>query len=455
MASSSSPWAKGPSRELGLGSKAGDLPKLSGNAAPFSPRLMSNPEVRKKVPSSGYGVEKIEYKRSQTEVHTLEQKELEKATFKPNLNQFGKKLRKQAQSTGYGKEIPAPREIATATAHAFKPETAFGKEARKLKKSAPSSNYGRETAAAKELPKAPKMTFQPNLDLSATAKKMRSKAPSGTYLQERPRTAPAKSNKPQVLRHTLAEDKGKISHEPKKDVGPGFNLNVGEKAATSAEINSGSFPYPEILEPSAEQKKLKESAKSSGYTTADYEPTLVPAVQIDTEPSFRLGTASTTYIDSPTKMEKFEPSGAAKTMLKKCESSGYSKKTYEPAQGQTKKVEAPPLWKATLNKEGILAPVDQLERPQTADSVVKKDVQSSGYGAKGDWQPPLGEKKQIEYYRPSSPQTVLGASMDQTGDNLINIEQDMETADDGAAQDEGEVTSMPLDGSGGQDIDEY
>ena len=33
--------------------------------------------------------------------------------------------------------------------------------------------------------------------------------------------------------------------------------------------------------------------------------------------------------------------------------------------------------------------------------------------------------------------------------------QDMETADDGAAQDEGEVTSMPLDGSGGQDIDEY
>ena len=30
-------------------------------------------------------------------MHTLEQKELEKATFKPNLNQFGKKLRKQVR----------------------------------------------------------------------------------------------------------------------------------------------------------------------------------------------------------------------------------------------------------------------------------------------------------------------------------------------------------------------
>ena len=52
------------------------------------------------VRSSGYGVDKVEYKRAEAQVHTLEQKEMEKATFKPDMEKYrtGKKLRKQVRA---------------------------------------------------------------------------------------------------------------------------------------------------------------------------------------------------------------------------------------------------------------------------------------------------------------------------------------------------------------------
>jgi len=453
MATNSSPWAKGPDRGLkSTNAKAGLLPQAPGGRQLFSPAMMSDATVREKVRSSGYGVDKVDYKRPEPTVHTLEQKELEKATFKPDLEKYrtGKKLRQQAHSTGYGKDIPAARDTPEPPKPSFKPEVAVGREARKLKESAPSSGYGRDMPKPKEIPTGPKLPFKPNLDLSASQRKMRKAAPSGTYLQERPKTAPAKSNKPSVLRHTLAEDKGTPTHEPHKDVGPGFNLMTGAKVQTSAEINNGTFPPVEPLPPSAEQLKLKESAKSSGYATSEYEPEMVKVEPKESAPVLNLGTAGTTYIDSPSKLERFERGSQSAKLLKNVVGSGYASADYQPKQGELKEVTAGPLWKPSNTKNNILLPVELLERPASTDVVVTKEVMSSGYGTKGDWQPPLGEKKRIDYYRPES----AGASVSHVSRDAAPDA--METGEDAEVQeDEGEVTAMPLDDGVAQDIDEY
>jgi len=452
MATNSSPWAKGPDRGLKSNAKAGLLPEAPGGRQLFSPALMSDATVREKVRSSGYGVDKVEYKRAEAQVHTLEQKEMEKATFKPDMEKYrtGKKLRKQAQSTGYGKDVPASRETPEPPKPSFKPEVAVGREARKLKKSAPSSGYGRDMPKPKEVPAAPKLPFKPNLDLSASMRKMRKNAPSGTYLQERPKTAPAKSTKPSMLRHTLAEDKGAPTHEPHRDVGPGFILTTADRVKTSAEINNGTFPPVEPLPPSAEQLKLKESAKSSGYASGEYEPEMVKVVPKEAEPVLNLGTAGTTYVDSPTKMERFERGAQSSKLLKNVVGSGYSSADYQPRQGELKEVEPGPLWKPSNQTGNVLLPVELLERPVSTDVVVSKEVMSSGYGTKGDWQPPLGQKKRIDYYRPES----AGASVSHVSRDAAPDA--METGEDAEVQeDEDEVTAMPLDDGGAQDIDEY
>jgi len=115
--------------------------------------------------------------------------------------------------------------------------------------------------------------------------------------------------------------------------------------------------------------------------------------------------AGTTYVDSPTKMERFERGAQSSKLLKNVVGSGYSSADYQPRQGELKEVEPGPLWKPSNQTGNVLLPVELLERPVSTDVVVSKEVMSSGYGTKGDWQPPLGQKKRIDYYRPVSVMT--------------------------------------------------
>jgi hypothetical protein len=58
----------------------------------FSPKLMSSPTIRSKVRSSGYGKASVAVRELERKFQTKEEKEIEEATFTPDLTkcvQFG------------------------------------------------------------------------------------------------------------------------------------------------------------------------------------------------------------------------------------------------------------------------------------------------------------------------------------------------------------------------------
>ena len=86
----------------------------------------------------------------------------------------------------------------------------------------------------------------------------------------------------------------------------GFDTTCREDNLTGT-CQAGVFPTPEVSEKTQEALKLYENATSSGYATKEYEPPIGEKVEVEAEPEWStLGTAQSTYIDTPEELGKFE-----------------------------------------------------------------------------------------------------------------------------------------------------
>lgn len=464
MVERSSPWAMAPDRDVQLGTPMAKL-KLSstGDAdaaasdpeATFSPKLMSSQAIRDNAKSAGYGVDEVP-KKAAPNVPSTEDRRMVGATFKPNLS-YGKKMRQNAASNGYGKVVPQKKVNREPEQHTFTPNTALSRGAARMKEQAASSSYGKVAAsnpAAKhdvDMKGAKHGTFQPDLDqFGAAGAKIRASAPSGSYLQPRPATAPTtKPSGPQVLRHTLAADKGREEPIPEnKDIGPGFELARLVQDLTDPSSKAtipGTFPPPPPPPESAHSKQIKDNAQSSGYSNPDYEPLAVKVEAKQSEQVMAFGVATTTYVDSPDKLPKFEPSHHHKMVSERAASAGYASRSYTPDQGQRKQVESAPTFSVSLKS----CPPPAVEALAPIVTRASKQVQSSGYGVVS---PAVGQKKQLNYYSPTASPTRPRVDKSIAANGGVEAE---------AEEDEGgELTEMPLNESMDEDapsgeVDEY
>lgn len=132
-------------------------------------------------------------------------REAENCTFKPDTS-VTRKMRAQVVSSGYGKDLPAPKGGAKdADAPTFRPDTAS--TARQRKK-ATSSGYGKVVASPKTVDSKKYLPdFKPKMNFSKRAIQARKEAES-RLLQERqrPNTAPETKSPKAPLLHTLAAD---------------------------------------------------------------------------------------------------------------------------------------------------------------------------------------------------------------------------------------------------------
>jgi len=400
-----SPWAKAPERGLSRlespkltfeAAGSDDEDKPDPTAGLFSPKMMSSPSLRNKVRSSGYGRETVTPSdQVERTFRTREEKEIEQATFKPNLK-YGASLRAQTKSAGYGKELPQPKQKVPPPPRAsFKPKTTFGAAQARLKKQAPSNNYGKEAASKPKAKAPPKPSFAPNMGTSAKSRKLRAQAPSKTYLAapaERPAT-PKRVVRNEPLRYTLAADPGreKVAESP-EPLGPPMDLSMSEENLKGTPL-AGVFPFPEPLKQSKLAESLKEQASSSGYT-GSYEPHQNPLPEREESPrKLCMGTAETTYLDSPDKLPVVTP---MMSLFKSVTSSGYGTEGYEPVRGEITEVESAPTWGGM---KGEIPGIEELALPPATK--VSRQVQSTGYGK--DWVPEQGEKYTPKYFAAEEP----------------------------------------------------
>lgn len=264
----------------------------------FKPEMISSPDLRQKVKSSGYGRHTpvaIPKEIAPTDQQIAETKEL---TFKPNMGITSKK-RIAVTSSGYGKTVAAPKELVTESAPTFMPDMTL---TQKATKKAVGSGYGKATPEPKKVNAeqyAP--SFTPNMDFGKKGEKLRKVAQARLLEPARPKTAPAAVDaKPRApLRYTLAADH---SAEPaeKEIEGPGFDFSgmatIGLLPPGQGETLLGKMPPP--VTPTAFGKKLKKSATPTGYGS-NWTPEVVPAPTKSPTPVMHTGTAGNTYIDSP------------------------------------------------------------------------------------------------------------------------------------------------------------
>eukprot|EP00041_Stephanoeca_diplocostata_P015353 m.292659 g.292659 ORF g.292659 m.292659 type:complete len:455 (-) comp20006_c0_seq4:313-1677(-) len=385
MYAGKSAWARAPDRGTGdpVAQERRSVRHQTSKEETFSPNLTSNPAIRQKVMSSGYGKAPVAKKEIQPRaISVKEEQELVGATFKPKLNvsDKGKRLRKSAPSSGYGKSIPIRKEVTDKDAPTFKPQIGHGKQSRKLLRSSGSSGYGKVAAQSPQRPQPERPTFKPDMNLSKTATRIRKKAPSKAYLQERPRTAPARTPpKPEVVMlHTLAADH---SAPPEVDESlaereASFVLDCSALATALLDPHCNCLPTPQPVVPLKSTKMIKEKAPSSGYANGGYSPTHVPVSPKDPGPANMVFTRATSYADTPELLEKPSPTHEAKKLKERIATAGYGSPSYNPPVTPTAPRTTPRLWKPAYGP--ALLPADAL--PEPAKSKLNESVPSSSYG---------------------------------------------------------------------------
>lgn len=266
----------------------------------FTPEMISSPDLRQKVKSSGYGKQTPVAVPKEIVPSDQELADAKELTFKPNMGKS--KQRSAVTSSGYGKTVAPSKELLAEEAPTFTPDTAVTQKARKK---ATGSNYGKSTPEPKTVSAgqyAP--TFKPKMDFGKKGEKLRKAAQPRLLEPARPKTAPAAVDaKPRApLRYTLAADH---SSEPaeKEIEGPGFDFSgmatIGNLPPGQGETLLGKMPPP--VTPTAFGKKLKNSATPTGYGS-NWAPEVV--VQQITAPSksptpvMHAGIADTSYIAS-------------------------------------------------------------------------------------------------------------------------------------------------------------
>lgn len=136
----------------------------------FHPDLISNPELRDKARSSGYGVVVPKVEKLVLEANDLRPWE-EPPTFRPALVSNAEQ-REKARSSHYGVALPQKKQ-AESPAPSFQPElvTHTSKVSSPWAEKARSSKYGREAATVTPPPQAPQPSFKPEMPKSAYREK--------------------------------------------------------------------------------------------------------------------------------------------------------------------------------------------------------------------------------------------------------------------------------------------
>lgn len=215
MASS---WVHGPDRGLHPVAKDEDAPLPPDTT--FNPELMSNPQLREKARSSGYGSVVPKVEKVVLEPNDLRPWE-EPPTFRPALPES--ELRAKASSSNYGVAIPQRKEL-QAPSPSFQPEpiTAKSKVSAEWTGKARSSKYGQETAKVSPPPPPPKHTFTPELPKSSSREKYSSTVTSSKYghvlpaTPERPSTAPSREVSAEDVLSKRPQTAGARSKEPEQ-----------------------------------------------------------------------------------------------------------------------------------------------------------------------------------------------------------------------------------------------
>jgi hypothetical protein len=254
----------------------------------FQPELISAPELRAKVRSSGYGTAVAEAKpRVDRDPNEPTEQDLAEMTFQPNLTPS--KLRTSAKSSGYGKKLPIRHEKEPETPP-FRPQIARTGPSSKWYNSARSSKYGRKTAEAPRPKTAPAPSFRPRLSVKSRTSSVKSSGYGKQAVPPRPNSAAAsRSNgfdsspakQKYVSRYTLLKDRPEMPEPEPEDTG--FKLD-GVATVNSMSRLHEAFPL-EPHTPGSTQSKLKQKARSSHYGIVLPEQALRPE-QPAVEPRF-------------------------------------------------------------------------------------------------------------------------------------------------------------------------
>lgn len=238
----------------------------------------------------------------------------------------------------------------------------------------------RKAAPTKEEP-----SFTPDLNVSKTSKKLREKAPSGKHLQprDRPETAPADlsdATKPvRVQMYTLAADKNEEPEEEEEDNKVPFVLDTWTVAA--AVKAGGLIPSPAPITPLKTQLKLKQETPSSGYTTV-YTPPQGARVVKEPKPTFKFGAVTEVYADRPENVEPAPRQAEQKKLFERAKPSGYGPSGgYEPKHvviPHTPKEDKTFIVSVKSDTAAIGCPVDELPVPPRSKTLDM--VPSSMYG---------------------------------------------------------------------------
>jgi hypothetical protein len=190
-------------------------------------------------------------------------------------------------------------------------------------------------------------------------------------------------------------------------------------------------------------RQIKEKAMSSGYSTPAYAPPTVPAPELEPEPKFELGTARSTYVDTPEKLGRVTPSSESRKLKEKVVGSGYGSEDFEPYKADLPERPEEPKW----NPVAKVVPPLTVEEMPVIKPKAPDNVSSTGYGTV--WAPPLGEKyaAPVDALDITSPDYV-------PADTVYDPMDTSEVDGDGVEDDGGQTTVLPLNEDGGV-IDEY
>lgn len=381
----------------------------------FAPELSSDPKIREKVRSSGYGSEKVVVKKVVLEDNDIRPWQ-EVPTFTPEL--VPSTLRESARSSGYGSVIPEIKKPEPETP-AFKPEIKRSSVGEQVYESAKSSAYGRVLATPPRPSSAPQPAFRPELPKSTLRESARSSGYGKVLPQSRPSTAPGneENGSPRtkyVPRYTLLADRSdkqqqQTPSKPEKD----FVLDGVAMTSQRHPIHGGFGPVPPVPD-SPLSRSIKEKASSSRYF--EYQPPVgekkeaspsVPALKFDRShsvleqpleafpPKTPLAdkVRSSAYgVESPARVERPEPAASepkwgltykaaipnelppppVNALNASVGSHGYG--TASPEKGQLVEYKPEPLWVPPARSTGFPVP-PPVPRSSLNDSV------SSHYGA--------------------------------------------------------------------------
>lgn len=375
--SASSAWAMAPDRGIDILEKEefNQWDSMWEDPPSFQPELISAPELREKVRSSGYGDADVTVNRVELEKEELRPWQ-EVPTFQPEVQACP--IRDNAKSSNYGEIIPTVP-VLVPEKPTFQPVMERSQSGTKIFAASRSSGYGKNTAPARRPMTAPSLDFKPVVSKC----KVRERVTSSRYGKvtarspNRPSTAPSGAKRAYVPRYTLAADQSPKEAEKELDERQkGFVLDCVRTTKTGG-IGLGYFPLTPKSKPSPLSKAINDKAMSSNYM--EQFPEVKEKAEFDApEASLRFD-VSTSILT-----QELEPGPMKTDLADKVRSSAYGENF--PEVGEKAEIaDSEPVWASTMVVKipEEVAPVDR--NPQT------ENAGSHGYGKVSPIKAPLYE----------------------------------------------------------------